>query len=924
MFCKDKQFMLCSIIFLYFLCFKLNFCLHTVVGNVFFLCFQIIFVFLQSNSMNMIYNMKLFGFIGHLKTVCLSSVAILSFALPVPAQDISKSSAVGDVSPCRNGEVIVKFRSQGSMTRVRRAVAARHEQTDTPLSKALLSMGVSGAKPLVKSAASLTDSYGMDTGSDDGLGLERVCLLSFDTTRVATVEEAMAQLSQLDDVEMVEPNYLISIQPMGEAVEETPQAARISEQWGLKAMRLTELWQKPIINTRRPVIAIVDTGVDTTHPDLKDNIAEGGYDIVNDTTIITDYHGHGTHCAGVAAAAAGGQVCGANPNALIMPIIVIGKEGTGSMFDIMLGILKAVENGADIVSLSIGGSTTSNLYHDVIKKAASRAIIVAAAGNEGYCMHTTHRDLHGMAIPRYANIPGAYYEAIGVMATDQNGELAVWSNFDCDGPLCATNGRNWGYQLRVPGVNILSTLPDGKYGYMSGTSMATPFAAGAISRLLQCRNFDNRDMMLRALIMTTDGCIDVMRAYESNMATLFPGVFTENIDGTDYTFVQTSDSTAQMGNGVAAATTTGNMPAVVTVPNEVRGLSLTAIAPHAFQGCKDLREVRLGRCVEDIGDQAFVGCTNLRELAFATRFAPTCPSTAFDASHFKSVTLRNARGYAENFNTESPWKDFNSWKELELTTGNRFWEVIDNQSTTMTFLIYNKARGHLQVGDGERAVDSLYAGKLVIPAVVRGMEVKYICDEAFHNNNLLTEVTLPYTLASIWDNAFAGCSSITEVKLPKGVGYVGTKAFSGCKNMKTLTFSPVISTIGSQAFTECPSLESIYMPCPEPPAIEDNVFLTRVLYVDDGYDIDFGGEVYDKARLFVPYGRKAAYASAPGWKLFKHIEETWFDAIEDIPQKDSSTGVAYDLQGRKIKLHGGSAPTLKGGIYIIGGRKVKI
>ena len=93
------------------------------------------------------------------------------------------------------------------------------------------------------------------------------------------------------------------------------------------AMRMTELWQKPIVNSRRPVIAIVDTGVDTTHPDLKDNIAEGGYDMVNDTTIINDFHGHGTHCAGVAAAA-GIQVAGANPNALILPIVVIGGIGS--------------------------------------------------------------------------------------------------------------------------------------------------------------------------------------------------------------------------------------------------------------------------------------------------------------------------------------------------------------------------------------------------------------------------------------------------------------------------------------------------------------------------------------------------------------------------------------------------------------------
>ena len=578
-------------------------------------------------------------------------------------------------------------------------------------------------------------------------------------------------------------------------------------------------------------------------------------------------------------------------------------------------------------SLSHSFSATNYLFR---KKAAKGAIIVAAAGNDGYCMHTTHRDLHGMAIPRYANIPGAYPEVIGVMATGQDGELATWSNFDCDGPLRCTNDRSWGYQLRVPGVNILSTLPDGKYGYMSGTSMATPMLAGAISRLLQCRNFANREHLLRALVMTSRGCIDVMGAYESTASTLHPGVFVETINGIDYTFVETSDSTAQMGNGTSPAAPAGSVPASLTVPNEVRGLALTAIAPHAFQGCTALKEITLGRCVEEIGDQAFAGCTALKELAFATRFPPTCPKTAFDTSHFKTVTLRNARGYAENFNTEDPWKDFLLWKELDLTTGNRFWETIDGQNTVMTFLIYNKERGHLQVGDGERAVDSLRAGNLVIPGVVRGMEVKYICDEAFLNNNLLTNITLPSTLASIWDNAFAGCSSLTEVTLPWRVFYLGTKAFYGCKKMKTLTFSSSISTIGSQAFVGCTSLEKIYIPCSEPPELNDNVFLTNVLQINGGYDMNYGGAVYENARLYVPYGCKSIYANAPGWKLFKHIEETWFDDIQQpmCPTTSSRSTTqpptAYDLQGRQIKLRSGSLPPLKQGIYIIGGRKVKI
>ena len=127
-------------------------------------------------------------------------------------------------------------------------------------------------------------------------------------------------------------------------------------------MKLPQLWQQPIITQKRPIIAILDTGVDIDHPDLKANIwtntkeSEGaedydddgngfkddlhGWDFVNQTGRIGDWNGHGTHCAGIAAAVGGNGIgiVGANPDALIMPVTVMQSDGTGDVATIIKGI----------------------------------------------------------------------------------------------------------------------------------------------------------------------------------------------------------------------------------------------------------------------------------------------------------------------------------------------------------------------------------------------------------------------------------------------------------------------------------------------------------------------------------------------------------------------------------------------------------
>lgn len=257
-------------------------------------------------------------------------------------------------------------------------------------------------------------------------------------------------------------------------------------------------------------VAVIDTGSDIDHPALMDNYAKGqngsilGYDFVNNDSNADDDQGHGTHCAGVIAAKHDGTENGmigigelAAPGKVkIMPIKVLNKKGGGSTAEINKGIRWAIKNGADVLSLSLGGGVEFDTFqkgggseNSIIREAIDKGIIVViAAGNEncplgGNCKQSS---LFGSStISKYTVVPCSYNGAICVGATDPNATLAEYSNFPSS---LASKGVNPTIKSRThqrtspdivaPGTDIYSTFIGGKYKLMSGTSMATPYIAG--------------------------------------------------------------------------------------------------------------------------------------------------------------------------------------------------------------------------------------------------------------------------------------------------------------------------------------------------------------------------------------------------------------------------------------------------------------
>jgi serine protease len=271
-----------------------------------------------------------------------------------------------------------------------------------------------------------------------------------------------------------------------------------SLQWGLDKIQAEQAWG--VTRGSGAVIAVLDTGVDLTHPDLAANVLSTGHDFVDNDNTPQDQHGHGTHVAGIAAAVADNGIGGSGvaPAAKILPVRVLDATGSGDATQIAAGIRYAATHGANVISLSLGEDTVlgtvgtligvNDDLHAAIDQAwAAGAVIVIAAGNQ--------------SAPLCAE-PAAAVHVLCVGSTDRNDTPSYFSN----------GGSNSSDFVTAPGGSamlfceddILSTFlrtatasvcsPGAGYDYMAGTSMATPFVSGEAA-LLASKGLNNAQIV---------------------------------------------------------------------------------------------------------------------------------------------------------------------------------------------------------------------------------------------------------------------------------------------------------------------------------------------------------------------------------------------------------------------------------------------
>ncbi|MEM3690618.1 MAG: S8 family serine peptidase, partial [Candidatus Micrarchaeia archaeon] len=330
--------------------------------------------------------------------------------------------------------------------------------------------------------------------------LDRLYILKL--PRNSDIKKIVEEYNKDPSVEYAEPDYVVR------AVE-VPNDPYFYLQWGLNNsgqlsgtpgadVDALDAWD--IINgSDDVVVAVIDTGVDYTHPDLEDNMwtnpidGSHGWDFYNNDNDPMDDYGHGTHCAGIIGAVGNNSVgvAGVNWRVKIAALKFLSADGYGYTSGAISAINYANIMGFRILSNSWGGGGYSKALYDAISgyntASANNTLFIAAAGNSG-----SNND----ASPTYPcsyNLPNI----ICVAATDNNDSLASFSNYG------ATT-----VDVGAPGVDIYSTLPTGTcelcdpsgYGYLSGTSMATPFVSGAAA-LIKAKYPDLNASQIKARIM---------------------------------------------------------------------------------------------------------------------------------------------------------------------------------------------------------------------------------------------------------------------------------------------------------------------------------------------------------------------------------------------------------------------------------------
>ncbi|MFB3788756.1 MAG: S8 family serine peptidase [bacterium] len=209
-------------------------------------------------------------------------------------------------------------------------------------------------------------------------------------------------------------------------------------------------------------VAVIDTGIDATHPDLAANV-KGGWDFVNNDNNAMDDHGHGTHVSGIIGAVDDNLgVVGMAPEASLYGLKVLDANGSGYADDVARALEWCITNQMQAVNMSLSGGSSSTLESVCAKAAQAGIILVAAAGNSGNSTGT------GDSV----GYPAKYGTVIAVAATDRNDLRA---SFSSTGPAV---------EIAAPGVSVYSTYPGGRYASMSGTSMACPHVAGTVALIL--------------------------------------------------------------------------------------------------------------------------------------------------------------------------------------------------------------------------------------------------------------------------------------------------------------------------------------------------------------------------------------------------------------------------------------------------------
>ncbi len=478
-----------------------------------------------------------------MKTMALALIIIICCTMAISQQQLFTNNSADDVvklDPRQQqfeyvpGQILVRFKDE---VRLQPGKSNGLAKTGMATVDALFEKYyVTSATNLFKDAKPFREKQYITTFS--GQKIEQPNLHNIYKIQIkneGTIFETIDELKRDPNVEYAEPNFIYSVvddNPISDILTEedvrnlqyTSQSSDTlndplySQQWYISAIHADAVWDSTNGDTSQ-IIGILDTGVDWLHPDLANKIWRNytelngvtgvdddsngvvddirGWDFINNDNNPRDDNSHGTHVAGIAAAEAnnGVGIAGVNWKAKILPIKVFQSSGYGDAATITQGIIYAMNKGATVINMSFGSYARSLTMEAALANAYAHSILVAAAGNYSCCINCM--------ICGGPFFPAALSYVLGVQATNAVGTFASFSNFDEDGPVYSEYPDLLNYELRAPGLALISTIPNGNYRVYSGTSMAAPVVSGAVALYVHHYPDHSQEMMWGNLINTT-------------------------------------------------------------------------------------------------------------------------------------------------------------------------------------------------------------------------------------------------------------------------------------------------------------------------------------------------------------------------------------------------------------------------------------
>lgn len=666
---------------------------------------------------------------------------------------------------------------------------------------------------MVESKLSLNAEFGVETFPGQPVGNNS------STYKVSLINELNAEADILEICENInssttsmyaEPNYVFEFTDCS-STEQSEFEATFGSIGTAPDWHLRDTWSKEALTISEKkgddvLVAVIDSGCNINHEHLQDNIISFSDGIEDPNAIyhginltgtekldyneydITDNYGHGTAVASVISGAnSNGSFTGVARNSKIVPI----KISDQKTFDttVILNAIYAVDyynnhiatipgnnpQKITVVNMSFsfkqarGYKNNPSCLKIALDKLAQSCVIVAAAGND-------REGTNGF----FCNFPAAYDSVIGVMAYAPDMKLARYSNYNNVGSF---------YEVAAPGTYIKAAnfADNDGYGYLSGTSFATPIVAGAVALYLS--NFPDATIE-RVIEDLLNSMVDTVEPYYSNDFSHYKlnvvdflnlglldenGMYSETSDGTLWTYSHNDRNLSFVGYEEIWDYDPGDAPWY-----RFRNLtnSCTISDDFLYVGCyalynfNKMENLTIGSNVEYIGDYACYSCEKLEAINIP-----------------QSVTELGVSAFAKCYSATT----------LTLPPVIEYYNssIFEDCSSLTTVLIPN---GWTQIPI------ATFLNCTSLSFIALPDTLTKISSSAFKNCSSLSYISLPNSLEHIGTNAFVNCTSLTSVVIPRNVTRIDSSAFSGCSNLLNITLYDNISTMRTKIFKDCPNV----------------------------------------------------------------------------------------------------------------------